>query len=223
MVSPNEDIIQANAAELGHLVNQLTLSRDQCDLLSQFLIKKDDTAFGYNIKLKQCVSWLKNIPFSEEFVKRLVYLEEPPELWERHSPIEHTPKTHIIHAAYQRILKRTMFNSRDPHFGAALPSIFYRETNILTNKTIYTVDLPDRLYEICRPFGYDFPDYIEADDMIFRCIELWNPHYVKLSTFNSKYRGRPTPININGKYVEPCSNKIYTVLYRRYIRSLLRA
>lgn len=222
MCSSKEDIQQANAAELGHIVNQLTLSEKDRRRLSNFLLKADDTAIGYNIKLKECISWLKRIPFSEEFVKRLMFLEVPPEVWQRDSPIEYTPKTHILHAAYQRILDRRRtfkhkHKHKDPHFGAPLPKIFYRETNILTTNTSYTVDFPDKLYEIRKPFGYIFPDYIEADGMLFKLIELWNPLYVRRSAFGSKYLGAPTPINVNGKLVRPHSNAVYTLLYKKYL------
>jgi hypothetical protein len=215
-MSSTEEIKQANAAELGHIVNQLTVSRAHRDLLSKFLLKTDDTAFGYNMKLKECISWLNQIPFSEEFVKRLVFLDEPPAAWQRHFPIEYTPKTHIIHAAYKRILERRPFG-RDPHFGAPLPIVFHRQTNILTSTTSYTIDFPDRLYEVRKPFGYDFPRYIEADGILFKLIELWNPLYVKRSAFNSRYLGAPTPIPINGTYVKPYSNAVYTLLYQKYI------
>ena len=217
-MSSAEEIKQANAAELGHLVNQLTLSKHHRELLSQFLLKADDTAFGYNIKLRQCISWLKEIPFSEEFVKRLVFLDEPPAAWERHLPIECTPKTHILHAAYKRSLDRSIFRRGDPHFGKPLPRMFYRQTNVLTTNTTYTIGFPDTLYELRKPFGYDFPSYIEADGIIFKFIELWNPLYVKRSAFGSKYLGGPTPININGKLVQPYSNTVYTLLYKKYMR-----
>ena len=220
MSRSNEDIQQANAAELGHLVNQLAVSTKQKELLSQFLVKSDDTAFGYNIKLKECIGWIKEIPFSEEFVKRLVYLDEPPAAWERHLPIEYTPKTHIIHAAYRRVLNRTLFRGRDPQYGLPLPMIFYRETNIITRTTRYTIDFPDKLYEVHRPFGYDFPDYIEADGILFKLVELWNPLYVKRGAFTSTSLGAPTPIKMNGRLVNPYSNKIYTMLYKRYILTM---
>ena len=216
MSSP-EEIKQANAAELGHLANQLSISRAHRELLSQFLLKADDTAFGYNIKLRDCISWLKEIPFSEEFVKRLVFLDEPPAAWERHLPIECTPKTHIIHAAYQRV-HRTL--GKDPHYGKRLPSIFIRQTNILTTNTTYTIGFPDTLYEVRKPFGYDFPTLIKSDGMVFRLIELWNPLYVKRSAVGSKYLGGPTPIFVNGMRIEPYSNKVYTLLYQKYIRLL---
>jgi hypothetical protein len=214
MSSP-EEIKEANAAELGHLVNQLTVSRYHRELLSQFLLKAEDTAFGYNIKLRQCISWLTQIPFSEEFVKRLVFLDEPPAAWERHLPIECTPKTHILHAAYQRV-QRTL--GKDPHYGLPLPRIFIRQTNILTTNTTYTIGFPDTLYEVHKPFGYDFPDYIEANGMVFKLIELWNPLYVKRSAHSSKHLGGPTPIIVNGKRVGPHSNTVYTLLYKKYIR-----
>jgi hypothetical protein len=216
MPSP-EEIKQANAAELGHLINQLTVTRRHRELLSQFLLKAEDTAFGYNIKLRQCISWLTEIPFSEEFVKRLVFLEEPPAAWERHLPIECTPKTHILHAAYQRV-QRTL--GKDPHYGKRLPSIFTRQTNVLTTNTTYTIGFPDTLYEVRKPFGYDFPTCIKSDGMVFRLIELWNPLYVKRSAVGSKYLGGPTPIFVNGTYVQPYSNKVYTLLYQKYMRML---
>lgn len=220
-MSSREDIEQANAAELGHLANQLPVSARQRQLLSQFLIKADDTAFGYNIRLRHCISWLTEIPFSEEFVKRLVFLDEPPAAWERHLPIECTPKTHILHAVYQRILQPQAFG-KDPHFGKPLPRIFIRHTNILTINTSYTIDFPNTLYEVHKPFGYDFPDYIEADGILFKLIELWNPLYVKRSAHSSQHLGAPTPIIVNGKRVGPHSNAVYTLLYKKYIVEKLR-
>jgi hypothetical protein len=217
MFSPTEHIKQANAAELGHLVNQLAVSTKHRELLSQFLIKADDTAFGYNIKLRDCISWLNEIPFSEEFVKRLVFLDEPPAAWERHLPIECTPKTHIIHAMYQRVLQRRIFG-KDPHYGLPLPRIFIRQTNILSTTTNYTIGFPDTLYEVHKPFGYDFPQYINADGIFFKLIELWNPLYVKRSAHSSKYIGGPTPIIVNGNRVGPHSNAVYTLLYQKYIK-----
>lgn len=221
MSSP-EEIKQANAAELGHLVNQLPVSKRQRALLSQFLRKADETAFAYNINLKHCISWISNIPYSEEFVKRLVFLEEPPAAWERHLPIECTPKTHILHATYQRILQPNAFK-KDPHFGAPIPRIFTRQTSILTRNTTYTIGFPNTLYELRKPFGYHFPDYLEANGMVFKLIELWNPLYVKRTAFTSEYMGAPTPIIVDGKRIEPYSNAVYTLLYKQYILTTLRA
>ena len=215
-MSSTEEIKQANAAELGHLVNQLTVSAAQRELLSQFLLKADETPFGYNIKLKNCISWLKEIPFSEEFVKRLTFVDEPPAAWERHLPIECTPKTHILHAAYQRVLPPRRFG-KDPHYGRDIPRIFIRQTNILTTTTAYTIGFPDTLYELHRPFGDNFPNYIEADGMVFKLIELWNPLYVKRSAYSSQHLGAPTPIIVNGKRVGPHSNAVYTLLYKKYM------
>jgi hypothetical protein len=215
-MSLREDIEQANAAELGHLANQLTVSARQRQLLSQFLKKEDETAFGYNIRLRKCLFWLKQIPFSEEFVKRLVFLDEPPAAWERHLPIECTPKTHIIHAAYQRVLERRTLG-KDPHYGLPLPIIFTRQTNILTTNTSYMIDFPEKLYELHKPFGYDFPEYLEADGIFFKLIELWNPLYVKRSAFSSIHMGAPIPIIVNGKRVGPHSNAVYTLLYKKYM------
>jgi len=222
MFSSDEDIKQANAAELGHLINQLPVSTRHRQLLSKFLVKSDGTAFAYNIKLKECISWLKEIPFSEEFVKRLVYLDQPPAAWERHLPIEYTPKTHIIHGMYRRIIKKSIFQRGDPHYGLPLPKIFCREMNIITENTQYTIDFPDKLYEVHKPFGYNFPDYIVADGIVFKLVELWNPLYVKRSAFTSKYLGAPTPINMNGTLVQPYSNKVYTLLYKKYIATCMQ-
>jgi len=75
-----------------------------------------------------------------------------------------------------------------------------------------------KIYYILKPFGYEFPDSVESDGMIFRLLELYNPKYVCLTKRHSKYMGLPMPIMINGKPEAPMSNKQSTLEYKKYLR-----
>jgi hypothetical protein len=219
------DVKQENAAELGHIINQITLSHSDRQLLSDFLKRDDKESIGaYNFKLKKFKEHLKTIPNTEEFIKAL---KAAPSIydrsndWQRHYPIEMTPKSHLIHAEYRRIPPKSMlsFKAADPFHGKEMPHIFYRTVNVM-GFVDDKVEGLTKLYYIIKPFGYDFPDSIESDGMIFRLLELCNPQYVCLTKRDSKYMGLPKPIMINGKPEAPMSNKEYTLQYKKYLRNI---
>jgi hypothetical protein len=70
-----------------------------------------------------------------------------------------------------------------------------------------------KLYTVIKPFGYDFPDILEVDGMTFHLYELFNPLYLCDRNGNG-----PEPLIINGIKKAPVSNKIYTELYKIYIK-----
>ena len=220
------DIKQENAEELGHIINQITLTTTDRFLLSEFL-KRDDkeSASAYNFKLKKFKEYLEIIPNSGEFIKALkpiTFNFDPSDGWQRHYPIEMTPKTHFIHAEYRRVpCKSTInFSTRgDPFHGKEMPYIFYRAINVmgfLDDK----VEGLTKIYYIIKPFGYHFPDSIESDGMTFILLELYNPQYVCLTRRDSKYKGLPMPIIIDGKPTPPMSNKEYTICYKKFLHAL---
>lgn len=220
-----EDVKQENAAELGHIINQITLSEADRKLVSEFL-KRDDTESdsAYNFKLKKFKEHLNTIPNSEEFIKALKaapLTHDRSNDWQRHYPIEMTPTSHLIHAAYRRIPPKSMviFRSADPFHGKEMPYIFYRAINVLGFVDDKVEELT-KLYYIIKAFGYDFPDFIESDGMTFRLLELYNPQYVCLTKRYSKYKGLPKPIMVNGKPEAPMSNQEYTLEYKKYLRNI---
>lgn len=211
--------MEANAAELGHIINQISLTATDKSLLSQFL-KRDDkeTIDAYNLKLTKFKRHLETIPNSEEFIKALKPITYSfnygqSDGWQRHYPIEKTPKTHLIHAEYIRLPPKYMVIYGDPYRGIVMPDIFYRTTNVMG----YINDKIEgftKIYYIIKPFGYNFPDVIEADGMTFKFIELYNPQYICLTKRDSKYKGLPMPIIVDGKSAQPMSNAEYTLRYR---------
>jgi hypothetical protein len=219
------DVKQENAAELGHIINQITLSATDRLLLSEFLRRDVNESNGaYNFKLKKFKEHLETIPNTEEFIKALKAAPSRYDRsndWQRHYPIEMTPKSHLIHAEYRRIPPKSMISLRaaDPFHGKEMPYIFYRRVNVM-GFVDDKVESLTKIYYILKPFGYDFPDSIESDGMIFRLLELYNPHYVCLTKRDSKYMGLPRPIMINGKPEPPMSNREYTLQYKKYLRNI---
>lgn len=217
------DVKHENAAELGHLIHQLEISPNDRHILSEFLRRDDKESIGaYNLKLQKFKDHLKTIPNSEEFFKALKPITlnlAPSDHWQRHYPIEKTPKTHFIHAEYRRIPPKSMISFRgvDPFYGKEMPYIFYRATNIM-GFVDDKVEEVTKIYYIIKPFGYDFADIIESDGMKFKLLELYNPQYVCLTKLDSKYKGSPKPIIIDGRAVKPISNAEYTLNYKRYLR-----
>jgi hypothetical protein len=219
------DVKQENAAELGHIINQIILTDVDRRVLSEFLKREEkESASTYNFKLKKFKEHLETIPNSEEFVKALKQIPliyDASDTWQRYYPIDMTPKSHLIHAEYRRIPPKTMisFRGADPFHGKEMPYIFYRATNVM-GFVDDKVESITKLYYIIKPFGYDFPDTIESDGMIFRLLELYNPKYVCLTKRDSKYKGLPMPIIINGKPEVPMSNQQYTLEYKKYLRNI---
>jgi hypothetical protein len=217
-------IKQDNAAELGHIINQITLTGTDKLLLSEFLERDDkETSTAYNLKLSKFKEHLETIPNSGEFVKALKLLPSRYDSqWQRHYPIEMTPNTHYIHAEYIRIPPKSMrsFKDLDPFYGKDMPRIFYRATSVLGHID-HKVERLTKIYSIIKPFGYDFPDTIESDGMIFEMIDLYNPQYVCLTKRDSEYKGLPKPIMIDGKPVQPMSNAEYAAKYKAYVRNIV--
>ena len=219
------DVKQENAEELGHIINQITLTDTDRHLLSEFL-KRDDKESdrAYNLKLNKFKEHLKTIPNSDKFIKALkpVPLKyDPSKDWQRHFPIEMTPKSHFIHAEYHRIPPKSMisFSRGDPFYGKEMPYIFYRATNVM-GFVDDKIEGFTKIYYILKPFGYDFPDIIESNGMTFKLIDLYNPQYVCLTKRDSKYKGLPKPIMINGKPEAPMSNQEYMLQYRKYLQNI---
>lgn len=211
----NDDIKWENAAELNHMLLQLDLSKNDRIVISKFL--RIDNERNYNEKLEFLKKHLETIPNTELFIKNLQSLNKAmvnPDLeWKRYDPIEETPHSHFLHAAYVRI--PPVLYLEDIYVGKPIPDIFYRKESLLSTKEI-TIGSLKTIYYIIQPFGYDFPDMIHDDGMKFRLLELWNPHYVHLSHRDSKYNGGPTPIMKDGKEYPMMNNKQYTELYKKY-------
>jgi hypothetical protein len=221
----DEDIKQENAEELGHIINQITLSATDKFLLSEFLRRDDkESASAYNLKLTKFKEHLETIPNSGEFIKVLKKVPSRYDSkWERHYPIELTPKSHFIHAEYMRIPPKSMtsFKSADPFNGKSMPIIFYRAVSVLGHIDNKVGGLT-KIYYIIKPFGYDFPDRIESNGMTFELIDLYNPQYVCLTKRDSEYKGLPKPIMIDGKPEKPMSNAEYALQYRKYLKSIVK-
>lgn len=165
-------------------------------------------------KLKKALSEIK---YSSFFLKYLNYLGYVPisNEWKRGDPIHKTPKSHMIHATYYRIMPKSCFRMRDKHIGMVRPDIFIKDTIILYKKEIDKIGPLSTLYTMIRPFGYDFQDVLEIDGMVFNLYDLFNPIYL-----NEKNGKGPEPIIINGIETSPISNKTYTILYKSYVKNL---
>ena len=220
------NIKEENAAELGHLINQLPVNQLDRKALSEFLnLDGEESISAYNSKLTKFKKHLETVANSEEFLNALKPLPTivagSDGTWERHYPIQLTPKTHLVHAKYARIPPPSIFMSgrTDPHREKPLPLIFYRPINLM-GFTEDKIEGLTKIYTIIQPFGYDFPDLVESDGMKFRLIELFNPHYVCLSRKDSKYKGFPTPIIVDGIVQNLMSNEEYTTRYKHFVRGL---
>jgi hypothetical protein len=216
-----EDIKWANAAELGHMEQQIRLSKEDRKKLSEFLLLANEKTYNENIqKLK---THFLSVPESSLFMDRLNPIHETCEepVWQRWFPLEKTPTTHILHASYLRIPLSTVFSfTNDPHQGLPIPDIFYRRENILGANIKYVIGNIDMFYYILKPFGYTFPDVIRDGTLQFRLFDITNPHYINLSRPNSKYRGAPTPIIKDGKIQPMMTNKEYTKAYKHYCKTI---
>ena len=219
------DVKQENAAEVGHIGNQITLTDTDRHLVSEFLKRNGkESISAYNLKLKKFKEHLETIPNSEEFVKALKLIPfRYDSKWQRHYPIEMTPNTHHIHAEYVRIPPKSMrsFKDLDPFYGKSMPIIFYRATSVLGHID-HKIEGLTKIYSIIKPFGYDFPDTIESGGMIFEMIDLYNPQYVCLTKRDSEYKGLPKPIMIDGKPVQPMSNAEYAAKYKAYLKNIIK-
>ena len=218
------NVKEENAAEVGHLINQLPVTKATRIALSEFLnLDGEESISAYNSKLMKFKKHLETVPYSDEFLNALKTL--PPvipgsgSVWERHFPIEQTPKSHLIHAKYARIPPPSMELYGDVDRERPLPLIFYRPINLM-GFTDDKIEGLTKIYTIIKPFGYNFPDLINYDGMKFRLLELFNPHYLCLSDKYSEYRGLPTPIIIDGKVQRLMSNDEYTVRYKHHVRAL---
>jgi len=134
---------ELNAQELGHIFNQLAPTKEQREIISDFLKIRNDSAIRYNARLESLKKTLVEIPHHEEFLKNL------------HSiPID----TKVSDTLAKYILQ----NPR-PHIGLPIPSIFENANTVMGRRTI-RADTP---YFLRKPFGYVFSDSIVIDDMTF--------------------------------------------------------
>ena len=211
-----EEIKWANAAELGHMTQMVSLSKEDRARISEFLLIANET--HYNEKLEKLKTYFLSVPDSKPFMDALQTInEEDVKLpWQRWFPIEETPSTHILRASYLRVPSRATIIT-DLHRGLPMPDIFHRTENILVSTMKYTIGDLKTFYYILKPFGYKFPNIILDKGIEFRLIDISNPQYVKLSHPKSRYRGRPTPIIKDGKKQPIMTDKEYMVAYKKYL------
>jgi hypothetical protein len=188
-----QNVIEENAIELAHIINQYELERKYVLIISKFLKKDDDHYFKKLDKLRKD---LKPARGSEYFLK---YLKDSPTntkyKWHRGDPIQLTPLSHHIHARYYRI------NPLDKHIGLPIPSIFSKQIPNTIRRSKY-------LYSLWKPFGYEFQQIIITDDMTFNLYDMQDPIY---------YGDGETPFYIKNKRTYPMSNLMYKDLYMAYI------
>ena len=168
----------------------------------------------YNKKLIRLKQSLSDVPYSYIFLKYLKYIEHNDKSlpWKRGDSIDKTPLTHNLHADYIRVEQKTCFLKRDKNRGKPRPDFFIRDHNILYNTSNVIGDI-DKIYTMIRPFNYDFPDFIIDKGMEFKLYEIYNPLYI------CERNGEgPEPILINGIMTPPISNKMYTKIYKDYIK-----
>lgn len=136
---------EANAQELGHIFHQLTLTKEQREIISDFLKIRNDSDTGYNARLETLKKTLVEIPHHEEFLKNLHSIP-------------------IAEKQVDLILARYILLNPTPHVGLFIPSIFENANTIMGRRTI-RADTP---YFLRKPFGYVFPDTFTINDMTFK-------------------------------------------------------
>lgn len=203
---------------MSHIITQYELDKKYIYKISKFLVIDDEGQdWEYNKKLKALKIDLSKINNSAFFLKDLHYVNYVRKTndWIRGDPIEKTPTTHIIHASYFRVLPKTCFRVRDKFIGKRRPNMFINDYNIsYRNASMDKIGPIGKVYTMIQPFGYDFPDIIEANGMTFKLYDLCDPVYL-----NEKNGYGPEPIFINGIETMPMSNERYTILYKSYISS----
>ena len=201
-----EEIKEKNAQELFHIINQYMLSPYYKKKISKFLIiKNEGDSANYNKNLFNLKKTLAKIKHSGFFLKYLHYTSDLTPIingWSKTDPIEKTPTSHHIHASYLRIHNKTCFRHRDIHIGKPRPDIFLPEHHIEAQASNIIGNI-NRIYTILKPFGYDFPDILNIDDMQFRLVSIRNPN------LDDPLTGRP--------YIQP---ETYTKLYKEHVRQL---
>ena len=135
---------ELNAQELGHIFNQLAPTKEQREIISDFLKIRNDTDLRYNARLETLKKTLVEIPHHEEFLKNL------------HSIPIVSKEVHFVLAKY-------ILQNPTPHIGLPIPSIFENANTIMGRRTIRE----DTPYFLRKPFGYVFSDSIVFDDMRF--------------------------------------------------------
>ena len=135
---------ELNAQELGHIFNQLAPTKQQREIISDFLKIRNDTDVRYNSRLETLKKTLVEIPHHEEFLKNL------------HSIPIVSKEVHFVLAKY-------ILQNPTPHIGLPIPSIFENANTIMGRRTIRE----DTPYFLRKPFGYVFSDSIVIDDMTF--------------------------------------------------------
>ena len=209
------EIKWANASELGHMTQQIELSKVDKARISEFLNIANETTYNKNLeKLKEHFLSVPNSKLFMDTLQPINYIKKVE--WQRWFHIKETPSTHILHASYLRIPPATLFQN-DPYIGLPMPDIFYRAENMLGAKINYTIGNLDTFYYILRPFGYKFPEIISKGPIQFQLFDISNPQYVKLSRPESRWRGAPTPIIKDGKVLPMMTDKEYMAAYKKYL------
>ncbi len=184
--------------------------------ISSFLDKsKEGSGTAYNKNLNILKQSLSKVPYSYIFLNYLRYVRPIKKIlpWRRGDSIERTPANHMIHALYYRILVKSCFSRRDKYIGLPRPSIFLPDTNVVNDIVTNTIRSIDYLYTMVKPFGFDFPDTLEANGITFKLYELWDPLYVC-----ERLGMGPKPIIRKNIKFMPMNNELYTILYKNYIR-----
>uniref|UniRef100_A0A6C0L7W7 Uncharacterized protein n=1 Tax=viral metagenome TaxID=1070528 RepID=A0A6C0L7W7_9ZZZZ len=136
---------ELNAQELGHIFNQLAPTKEQREIISDFLKIRNDTEIRYNTRLETLKKTLVEIPHHEEFLKNLHSIP-------------------IAKKTVDLILARYILLNPNPYVGLFIPSIFENANTIMGRRTI-RADTP---YFLRKPFGYAFPDTFTLDGMNFK-------------------------------------------------------
>ncbi len=210
------DIKWANAAHLGHMKQQIALSKEDFLRISEFLLIKNEKT--YNANLEKLKKHFLSIPNSKLFMDSLQPIDKTINLgWQRYFSIDKTPHNHLLHASYKRIPPDYMYLFGDNQIDLPMPKIFYRGQNILGSNVNFLIGKLDKIYVIIQPFGYEFKDILDEDNIKFLLLSISNPYYVKLSHPESKYKGLPTPIYKDGKLIPMMNDVEYMIEYKKYI------
>ena len=148
-------IVEENAKEVGHIINQLTLTIEQCKEVSLFLQRSnEDSPTSYNTKLERLRGVLREIPHHEKFLENL------------HDMVVIDDTKPIL------LIARYLRKGTKSDVGKPIPAIFERTVSILGG-SMHTISSL-AVYTIRRPIGYNFPPILHEDGMTFVLKEISN-------------------------------------------------
>jgi hypothetical protein len=136
---------------------QLELSCEYINIISEFLIIRNEKISDYNKRLSKLKTDLSAIPYHNGFTDYLKFLPLP------------IKKKKIIYAGgyYMRVKTWYNFFIMDQHIRKPAPNIFEKRFSLTYNMN-HIIEHFSFLYKIKKPLGYKFPTEIIEQGIIFK-------------------------------------------------------